>query len=253
MRKIMKKMIFIFLILCLNLNAQTMKLCGDPNYPPFNWAQDGKILGVGPEVITLIMQEIGIRVDVIYDGNWARCQRDIKEGHMDIFTAGYKTQQRKTYAVYTNVALKDDPQVVLVKKGREFEYNQWRDLIGKVGGHILGSSLGNDFDKFIKENIKMHYVSSRLQVFKMLEKERVDFEVVGLWPALIQMQRLGYHEKLTPLKKPVSSENMYMAISKKSPFLKYMTFINTRLKEMHENGTIDKIIKKHIDSFSIEQ
>lgn len=249
----MKKIIFIIWILCLTLNAQTMKLCGDPNYPPFNWAQDGKILGVGPEVISMIMKELGIRVDISYDGNWARCQRDIKDGYMDIFTAGYKTDQRKEYAAYTSVALKDDPQVVLVKKGREFVYTEWSDLIGKVGGHILGSSLGNEFDKFIKQNIKMHYVSSRLQVFQMLEKERVDFEIVGLWPALIQMQRLGYHKKLTPLEKPVSSENMYMAISKKSPFLKYMSFINKRLQELHEDGTIDKIIKRHIDSFSIDK
>lgn len=79
--------------------------------------------------------------------------------------------------------------------------------------------------------------------------ERIDLEIVGLWPVKVQMYRLGFVNKLTVLKTPVSVEYLFMAMSKKSKFIKHLPYISFRLKQMHENGRIDNILKKHLSSF----
>lgn len=237
----------LFFLAIPTLRADIIKLCGDPNYPPFNWAENGHIIGVGPEVVSIIFNELGHEVDDTYTGNWARCQRDLEYGYRDIFTAGYKTSQREKFMRYVKIPLKDDPQVVIVKKGKEFAFNKWEDLIGKVAGHIFGSTLGSEFDKFLEKNIVVQRVSSRIQNFKKLETEKIDFEVVGLWTTLIQMKNLGFENKLSYLKTPVSTENMYIAISKKSKFINDIAYIEQRLKQMHKDGSIDKLIKKYIN------
>ncbi len=242
---------FMLIFICITaLNADEIKLCGDPNYPPFNWSKKGKIIGVGPEVIQIIFKELGHTVNNTYNGNWARCLHDIKLNKRAIFTAGYKTEKRKKFMTYTKIPLKDDPQVIIVKKGKEFTYNTWNDLKGKIAGHILGSTLGDDFDRFLKKNVRIERVSSRLQNFKKLDLERIDFEVVGLWSTIIQMKRFGYYDKLTYLKKPISTENMYIAISKKSKFVEYIPYIEKRLEQMHKNGFIDKLIDKYVNQYS---
>jgi len=248
----MKKLLLCILaLISINiLSAKEIKLCGDPNYPPFNWLKNGNIVGVGPEVISIIFKELGHKVDNKYTGNWARCLRDIEFNKREIFTAGYKTQKRSEYMTYSKIPLKDDPQVIIVKKGKEFNFNKWEDLKGKVAGHILGSTLGDEFDTFLKKNIRIERVSSRLQNFKKLYLERIDFEVVGLWSTLIQMKKLGFDNKLAYLKKPISTEYMYVAISKESKFVKHIPYIEKRLEQMHKNGVIDKLIEKYINEYS---
>jgi len=245
MKRLLITLLFIYSTTA--LYSDTIKLCGDPNYPPFNWSKDGHIIGVGPEVVSIIFKELGHKVDTKYAGNWARCQRDLEFGDRDIFTAGYKTTKRLQYMNYSEIPLKDDPQVVIVKKGNEFPFKIWEDLKGKVAGHILGSTLGEKFDKFLEENIEVQRVSSRIQNFKKLERERIDFEVVGLWSTLIQMKKLGFENKLSYLKTPVSTENMYIAISKKSKLVNEITYIEKRLEQMHKDGTIDRLINKYIN------
>lgn len=245
----MKVLIFLFIFSSFLISSDVLKICGNPNYPPFHWENNNKIIGVGPEVISIIMKELNIVVDNNFSGNWARCQADIKTGRKDMFTAGYKNKDRKKYAIYTTHFLKEDPQVILVKKGKKFKFKEWADLIGKKGGHILGSSLGSNLDLFLEQNVDMFYVSSRLQIFQMLDLERIDFEIVGLWPAKVQMNRFNFTNKLVPLDKVISTEYLFMAMSKKSIFIKYMPYISLRLKQMNESGLIDKIINKHLSTY----
>ena len=227
----------------------TVIACGETSFPPFNWKEGEKIIGVAPEAARIIFEGIGINFDCRDHGPWKRCQYYVKKGSVDMFVAGYINDERKKYAVFPKIYLYEDPAAVFVWKGNEFSFEKWEDLIGKRIGRILGGSLGKDFDSFIEKNLDTEYVATWIQNFKKLELKRIDFFATGLFPGIIMTKRFGYEGKVIPLKNPIKTNYLYFAFSKKSKFLKYMPQVEAGLQKLREDGTIEKLIQKYINYY----
>lgn len=223
--------------------------CGHPDYPPFMWKEGENTVGVGVEVAEILFRELDIELEAKSIGNWKRCLATVKSGKTDLIVAAYLTDERMKYAKFTQIPLSADPSAIFVWKGREFKFDKWEDLIGKRAGVILGDSHGQEFDLFLEKNTKIEYVSRRLQNYKKLERGRIDFEPTGLYEGLIQTKRYGYGEKIIALKTPFATNYLYIAMSNKSKYLLYLPQIEIGLQKLHENGTIEKLIKKYTDYY----
>lgn len=241
--------------LCIVFSAQllareSISLCGSPNYPPFNWVSKGRVIGVGPSLAKMIFSELGIDVKNHFQGNWARCLKDIETGKAQLFTSGYRTVEREKFTVYSNTPMYSDSQVVFVWKDRKFKFENWSDLKRRRAGILHGVSLGDKFDKFMKENLYVERVSTRRQNFQKMELDRIDFDIIGHLPGIIQVKKLGYEGKIITLKTPITTENLYFGISKKSLFQKHIPYIEKRLKEFHKDGTIKQLVEQHLKIYS---
>jgi len=223
--------------------------CGHPDYPPFMWREGENTIGVAAEVVEILFRELDIEVVSKNIGNWKRCLSTVKDGKTDLIVSAYLTDERMKYAKFTQIPLSADPSAIFVWKGREFKFDKWEDLIGKNAGVLLGESHGQEFDLFLEKNIKIQYVSRRLQNYKKLELGRIDFEPTGLHTGLIQTKRYGYGEKIIALKTPVATNYLYIAMSNKSKYLPYLPQIELGLQKLHTNGTIEKLIKKYTDYY----
>jgi len=226
---------------------------GHPNYAPFMWREGDKIVGVGSELTEIIFGKIGIKVEGKYVGNWRRVQVSAKHGEVDVITGIYMTDERKTYLVYPPNPYVTISAVVWVWKGKAFKFEKWEDLIGKKGTAVLGESFGKNFDNFIKEKLDIERVPQFILNFKKLEKGRADYMPYGLYPGLIQAKLFGYADKIEYLPTPLYSEGLYIAISKRSKFNKYLHEFEKGIKETIAAGTVDKLIKKYLDYYEETQ
>lgn len=229
--------------------------CGDCNYPPITYTEQEEgsnpelgreIIGVAPDVLRLIFDEIGITVQARYAGNWKRCQSNVEHGNVDILLGPYMTEERKKYAVFTATPLASDAQSIFVWKGREFTFEKWDDLKGRRVGVTLGYSGGKKFNKFLRKNTKLDRVSERLQNYRKLELGRIECISEGLYTGLINARKFEYEGRIVPLPTPVNAEFMYLSISKKSKYEHYLPQIEEGLKKLRADGTIDKLIKHHL-------
>jgi len=72
----------ILLLVCTliaSTSAQTEEvvvISGHPEWPPFSWQEGDEIIGVGPELLELIFNDLGIKVQSTYTGNWKRVQEE---------------------------------------------------------------------------------------------------------------------------------------------------------------------------------
>jgi polar amino acid transport system substrate-binding protein len=201
------------------------------------------------EVLETIFRELNIEVVSKSIGNWKRCLSTVKDGRTDLLIAAFSTDERMQYAKFTQTPLSADPSAIFVWKERQFEFNKWEDLIGKRAGLILGDSHGQEFDLFLKKHAAIQYVSRRFQNYKKLELNRIDFEPSGLYTGLIEVKKYGYGDKIIALKKPFATNYLYIAISNKSKYLSYLAQIESGLQKLHENGSIDRLIKKYTDYY----
>jgi polar amino acid transport system substrate-binding protein len=222
---------------------------GNKAYPPSSWIEGEKIIGVASHLLELIFKDIGIKYKSKYVGPWKRTQSYAKAGRFDIITTIYKTQEREIYLDYTEKPYMEDLNVIWVWKGHQFKFDSWHDLIGKPGGAIIGDSYGIEFDKFIVTNLTLERVISIEQNFRKLERNRIVYMPYGLYPGLISAKRFGYHNRIEYLQKPIVSNGLYIAFSKKSPFRQYLPDVNAGIAKYKKNGTITRLIQKYMKQY----
>jgi polar amino acid transport system substrate-binding protein len=222
------------------------KATGHPNWPPFSWQAGDKIIGIGPELTELVLNELGLKVDFTARGNWKRAQSQAEHGAVDLIVAAYKTAERERYLAYPSAPFMDDPNVIWVARGKAFPFRQWDDLIGRTGTAMLGESYGEAFDRFIRDKLTMEWVSTPSQSLGKLELGRADFYPFSLYGGQIQVRQLGFEGKIEHLPEKISTEGTYIAISRKSALVKYLPQIEAITARLRSDGTIERLVKKYV-------
>ncbi len=244
----LKKLLYFLIVMSLwmpSVHAQdTLLVFSDGNSKPYTWEERNQIVGPIVDLITSVFNDLGIPVKTVILP-WPRAIFMMQTGDIDVILTMFYTPERAEFMMYS-VPYAQVYSSIFVKKGREFHYSKWEDLIGRLGLVSLDDSHGAEFDKYAKDHLKFYYVGSLAQIFKMLDLERGDYTIQPKISTLIVIAQMGYQDKIVPLNVPVSTQNTHITFSKKSPFLKYLPKVNQRIQEMQDNGTIEKMIEKVI-------
>jgi polar amino acid transport system substrate-binding protein len=213
-------------------------ISGHPDWAPIMWRDGDKISGAGIEVTKEVFEEIGLKVESRYLGNWDVVQERAKKGET-VIVALYKTKAREEYLLYS-IPYIDDPIVLFFKENKGFIYNQKEDLLNKRGIATVGDSYGQEMDDYIAQNLNMIIVSTPNEAFSLLKEEKGDYFIYSLYAGekVIKMSNLSGFEK----SEVVSSQPFYIGVPKNSPSAKYMSAINSSLKKMISDGRIDQLI-----------
>lgn len=217
---------------------------GHPEWSPIMYQQNDQIVGVGPEIVSKIFEELGVKVVSKYEGPWDLVQTKAKEGTVDVLAAAYKTAERETYMDYS-IPYTVDPVILVVKKGKAFPYDKWEDLLGRKGVVTIGDSYGQGFDNFIKEKLIPTKVGTPEEAFELLAKEEADYFVYALYSAENYIFKNKISEQVEILPKEVSMENFYITISKKSSYNHLLPQVNALLQKYEADGTITRTIEKY--------
>nr|WP_298143439.1 transporter substrate-binding domain-containing protein [uncultured Pseudomonas sp.] len=246
--KLLCRLYFLFGVIALApvQAGEVLIASGHPNYPPFSWQHGEQITGVGVELTEMIFNDLGIEVVFPVRGNWKRVQNGAASGNIDVIVGIYKTLDRTQYLAYPERSYLDDISVVWVRKGRAFTFDKWGDLIGKRGTAMLGESYGKDFDDFIVRYLQMDWVSTPLQNLKKLDNGRSDYYPFSLYGGTLQLKRYGFDDRIQPLPNAISKQGVYIAVSKKSMYIKYLDKINAAVQQFEADGTIDRLTYKYL-------
>lgn len=221
--------------------AQTLKACGHPFYPPVSWIDNGQLTGLAPAITKKVFNELGYEIQLITDYNWKRCLLEVQLGNADIVVAAFKIQSRKTFLQFTESPLIVDPIALFVNRQAPIKVQQMSDLEGKTVGLLLGDSFGEKFDNFVQHNSDIEYVSRNSQNFAKLALKRIDYMPIGALSGELQSKKLGLHDQIMALDYRVSTEFFYLALGKNSILEKHLPYLNRRLKELTQDGTIEEL------------
>jgi polar amino acid transport system substrate-binding protein len=239
------KILIAFIVFFLSVNlvyaAKTIVISGNPEYPPVMWQEGNNIVGVGPEIVKMVFEELGITIDSKFKGSWTQVENGIKEGDIDLLAGVYMTTQRKKFMDYSIPYMKD-PIVIFVAKGKTFPYKYWNDLIGKKGTTTVGDSFGQNFDRFIAGNLTIFRSLKAEGNFNKILSEEVDFFISAMYSGLIEAERLGISDKIEYLPVYAATESFYISMSKESKFIRYLPQINEKIEKLVKDGTVDRLI-----------
>ncbi|MEH6443299.1 MAG: transporter substrate-binding domain-containing protein [Oceanospirillaceae bacterium] len=237
----MKYFLCLLICFCLPVQARIITACGHPEYPPVSWQQQGTLTGIASSVAKKLFTELGYQLAIDTSGNWKRCLEEVKSGNIDLIVAAYKTRPRTSFLAYSTEYIVADKVGIFVNKSDTRVYKTLNDLLGKRVGLLLGDSFGDLFDLFLQTLPDREFVSKGAQNLAKLAYQRIDFMPLGSVSGQLQLQKFGYKEKIKISNLSIGTEHFYLAIGQHSKLQKHLPYINQRLAELHQNGSIKRL------------
>ena len=204
---------------CASAPCQHIIVTGDPNYAPLTWQRNDskvRLKGFGVRMLEDAFKNQRVKITPSFEGNWSRALDSIKRGVTNMIIVPYKTLDRSKHLQFIEPPLALTQMTLFYRRQENaWNYQGLKDLFGKVGVGVRGHSGGDKFDAFEQEKMDVKKVSSIDQAVLMLAKNRVDYAVLDLVPALVQIDRLNLQTKLVYVHTPLNREGIYFAVSAK--------------------------------------
>jgi len=133
-----------------------------PNYGPYS------------EIVTEAFKRVGIKVEYGFFP-WKRAQKLVEKGEWDGTFFWIKTREREQNFLLSNIAF-STTEVIFYSNSHPISPNKLEDFAGLTMGRIDGSAFGEQFSPLIDDGkIDVQYAPSNSSLFKMLQRNRVDF------------------------------------------------------------------------------
>ncbi|MFT6632120.1 MAG: polar amino acid transport system substrate-binding protein [Bacteriovoracaceae bacterium] len=235
---------------------KVISVTGHPDYPPVIWQEKGgeKLIGLAVEFLERALSEIKVKVNFIKSDTWGRAQIEVSQGKIDMLMPPYKSKERLKLLNYPRKPFLMDDTVVVVRKGKTFDFRKLEDLSTKSGVAIIHDSFGSTFDQFEKTNLKIKRLSKSEQCLKFLMKGRANFMVGGRSAILAMATKMRIHDQIEILPKRIINTGMYFAVSRKSKWNQtdLLEYLSMKIDEYEKEGYMKRLEVKYLNIYKKE-
>ena len=246
----MKKMLALVLALCLMIPAvaslaetEKPKLIMGTNaaFPPYEYYEGGKIVGIDAEVAALIADKLGYEL-IIDDMDFNAIITAVATGKADIGMAGMTVTDERLQNVNFSDSYATGVQVIIVKEDSAIKSVD--DLYAEGASYKIGvqeATTGDIYccDDFGEENVLKY--KNGADAVAALVSGKVDCVVIDNEPA---KAFVAANEGLVILETEYVVEDYAIAVALENTEL--LEKINEALFELMEDGTLDAIVAKYI-------
>lgn len=219
---------------------------GTDAWPPFTINDDKSpygMRGIDIDALGLLAEKMGVSLRVVHIP-WARSLEYMKSGEIDLLTGLAYTNERAEYIRYTEIPYYTAAPAFYVSKGKAGMVRSYSDLYRYRVGYVRSSAYFEPFNSDAK--IDKYPVSNEDQLLQMLVRNRVEVIIGTDSQVEYDIAQLGLRGKVEKaLFAPPEKIEIYLGISKKSPFINHYVQINHIMKELIRSGEIDKLASKY--------
>lgn len=215
-------------------------------WPPFRIEDISAEKGYGGIDIDLaneLEKRMNISIDLVFC-SWARALEEIKTGKADLILGLAYSEQRAEYTSYVPTSYASVEPVFYTGRGKRQTVKTYDNLSGLDIGLSRASVYFEPFNS--DESLNKIYLTTEKQILDMLVLGRIDLGV-GTNPNMAyDIARFGYRDKLELTDyRPEHSTKLYLGISKRSVRLSMTDAFDKALKDILEDGTMEKILSKY--------
>ena len=213
-----------------------LHMATNAEFPPYEYMENKKIIGIDADIAHAICDKLGYTL-VIDNMKFDAIIAAVTSGKADFGMAGMTvTEERKKEVDFTDTYAKTT-QVIIVKEGSDKVKNA--DDLEKAS---IGVQMGTTGDIFVSDfkDAKIQRFGKGAEAVEALSTGKVDAVVIDSEPAKEFVKAKG---GLTILSDPFVEEQYAICVKKGS---KLTDEINGALKELKDDGTVDKIVKAYI-------
>ena len=226
------------------LFAQRTLVLATDVWPPYRIAAEGGGLkGIDIDIIRAIEKKSGITI-VIEQHPWARSLEMLRSGEVDLMCGLAWSAERELYIHFLSPAYHRVQPVFYARRDSGIQVSRYDDLAGKRIGQSSSTVYFEPFNSDI--SLVKITLPSEPQILQMLSLRRIDL-AVGTEPNISwDIKRLGYAGLFVRVDYvPPVRTNLYFGMSKESDAMNAIPAIERALRELVEDGTIERIEEEY--------
>ena len=217
-------------------NENELVLVTEAGFAPYEYYEDGEIVGVDIDIAKEIAKELGKEL-VIKDVSFDFVINEVKSGKADFAAAGISiTPERKEEVDFT-IEYTTSNQVVVVKKGSNIK--SFNDIKDKK----IAVQLGTVADLYVEENYKKATIISHKKYLSAVEDVKTGKADCIIMDELPAKEIVRENNNLVILDGILFQDKYGMIVKKGNDQLKEK--INVVLERMINDGTIQNLVLKH--------
>ena len=142
----------------------TIRVAATPNWPPFEFSDDGVYSGLHADMIRLAADKAGLGIEPVF-GKWSDLVAGLKEGSLDLCPGLNATEERKKYLVFTDDYISETSQVIVAPA------NDPIHSIQELYGRTVSVERGYATETFLKKNfpdVRLLMVDNTVEAIKKL-------------------------------------------------------------------------------------
>lgn len=212
------------------------------NYPPFEFVQDGNVVGYDVDIVREVAKRMGKELD-LQDMAFDALVPATQLGHMHIIAAALTpTPERAQRVLFSDHYFSGDALAIIIPESSKDLIKSTADLKDKRV--VVNQGYYADlYISAIPSITDITRLDTMSDAFLALKAGHVDAFVTSAKPAQEFFEKQGNAGLvMVPVTDPQAQESYSLAISQKHQDL--VPLVNKALSEMHKDGTIAKLKKK---------
>lgn len=219
--------------------AEVWRIACDDNFPPYNFVDGDKVVGLDAEIVAAVVKQAGAVVD-FEPQPWSRVQDMLERG--EVAAAFQFVGRPDRFEKYFMIGPhRIGHTVFAARSGRDVSVRDMNELRGYRIGTVRGYTYGAAFDGATHLTKDMS-AGDNLQLVRMLAAGRVDL-IIGDREALTYFARsAGLHAQMQVLQPVFSEVPRYIAVPRSKPQI--AARLDAALAELRRNGGLAEILRR---------
>ena len=214
-----------------------LTMATNAEFPPYEYVEGDKIVGIDAEIAQLIADKLGMELEIV-DIAFDSIIPGVQSKKYDMGMAGLTVDAKRLEKVNFSTSYATGVQVVIVKEGSDIKTLD--DITGKKIG-VQTSTTGDIYATGdYGEDAITRYDNGAVAVQALLA-DKVDCVIIDNEPA---KSYVAANEGLTILETEYAVEDYAICFAKDNTELQ--TKVDTALKELIADGSVQKVIDKYI-------
>ena len=167
----------------------TIKMCVDPDWAPFERINEqGRHEGIAADLVQLVAQRVGLRIELYPVKNWDESLAASKAGHCQIMSFLNQTPARDAWLIFTDPIF-SDPNIIITREEHRY-ISDARGLkderIALPRGTMVEERVRRDFP-----NLKIVLTASEPEAMTLVSERNADLTIRSLIVAANAIKKEG--------------------------------------------------------------
>ncbi len=219
-----------------NKDKNTLIMATEAGFAPFEYYENGDIVGVDVEIAKAIADELNLEL-VIKDIAFDNLINELNSGRSDFVAAGLSITPERAEEVDFTIEYITSNQVVVVNQNSNIS------SIEDIGDLRIGTQLGSTADFYVSDNYKNSNHTTYKKYLSAVEEllnNKIDLLIMDSLPAELLIQE---NDNLKILDGILFQDKYGMAVKKGN--LELLDSINIVLEKLINEGKINEYVIKH--------
>ena len=225
---------------------ESLTMATNAEFPPYEFYKGGKIVGIDAEIAEAIAKKIGMKLS-IEDIEFDSVVPSIETGKYNMAMAGLTVTDERKELVNFSTSYATGVQVIIVPEGSAITSAD--DLFADGASHRIGVQLSTTGDLYSTWDLEDEGLATierypkGADAIMALNTGKIDCVIIDNEPAKVFVNQ---NPGLKILDTEFAIEDYAIAVNKNNTEL--LEKIDTALKELIADGTVQKIIDKYIQA-----